>query len=135
MDKKDADMLAQSLMDEYDRRERDSKVVPSQSDLRRQSLANIRKSSKRLQNVNFSPLGTAASLISLVAVGAFAYGYRGIFALTMGMLFVIVFLTKYSVVSTAKKNKQKPDTSIFDYALIALVIFAIVIEGIMWLVY
>lgn len=47
MEKKDAEMLARAICDEQDQRERDSKLVPSQEDILRQSRARMREQQRR----------------------------------------------------------------------------------------
>ena len=47
MDKKDAEMLARAICDKQDQRERDSKLVPSQEYLLRQSRARMREQQRR----------------------------------------------------------------------------------------
>lgn len=117
MDRNEADMLARALMDEYDQRERDSKLVPDERDILRRSRTELRRNNEKFKDdyekLNESNPECANRLLSLSGIFIILW-IAFIILLFMNMKFLILvdaFIQICIILNVRKKdvNSVKED--------------------------
>lgn len=150
MDKKDAEMLARAICDEQDQRERDSKLVPSQEDILRQSRARMREQQRRheedcrhmtKEQKNFADwMQFLGYLLTLIIIVMFILNQKLLFLIFMaGLAGICLFFRHRTVVKWKAKTwhckNEKCDTSLWDGVLIFLVVITVVCESILMFIF
>ena len=150
MDKKDAEMLARAICDEQDQRERDSKLVPSQEDILKQSRVRMREQQSRheedCRHMTAKQKEVAdwaqflGYLLTLIIIVMFILNQKLLFLIFMAGLAGICLFFRHRTVAKWKAKtwhckNEKCDTSLWDGALIFLVVITVVCESILMFIF